>query len=407
MQFPDLGILYVDDEEKSLKYFEAIFEDMAKVYVAQSPGEGFRIFSEHHDHIGLVLSDKKMPDESGIDLLARIRQLDPRPLRMLVTAHSDLSLAVDAFNEGLLYSYLTKPWDPAELEHQLIRALRHYSLEREKEKLLAEKTEVIQHLLMADKVASIGILSTGLNHHVRNALTVFRTFYDMLPFQLEEELGRRPRDEAFWTEFYGEVGGQIDRITSMLSSLSDGSDLAFIPDSEEFCLKTVVDSAVEMIFSDSRNQIAALRMDSSLPAMKGDPKRIGQMVRILLQEAKTAVAESGEIEIELVSREDGAGIRMTVFDNGELIPEEDLRHLFEPFYVRKQRPEDLGSNLLACYLTAFSHGGTIRAYRSRDGRNAMEVCLPFLPPGRERIEMIRQIRDFSCRQMTDAALLTR
>lgn len=405
MQFPEFGILYIDDEVKSLKYFEAIFADLAPVYVAQSPAEGFKLFCEHHEQIGLVLSDKKMPDESGIELLGRIREVDPRPLRVLVTAFSDLSLAVDAFNDGLLYSYFSKPWDPSDLEHHMVKALRHFCLEREREKILAEKTEVIDQLLMADKVASIGILSTGLNHHVRNALTVFRTFYDMLPLQLEEELGGRPRDESFWTDFYEEVGGQINRITSMLSSLSDGSDLALIPDSEDFCLKGVVESASEMIFGGIDRYSILIKEDDDLPIMKGDPRRISQMVRILLQEAKMAMPESGDIEIELRRREELAGIKLTILDSGELIPEEDLKHLFEPFYVRAQRPEDLGSNFLACYLTAFSHGGTIRAYRSEDGRNAIEVCLPLFPPGKERVEMIRQVRDFSSRQLRDPSNL--
>ncbi|MDF1659989.1 MAG: response regulator [Verrucomicrobiales bacterium] len=405
MQFPEFGILYIDDEVKSLKYFEAIFADLAPVYVAQSPAEGFKLFCEHHEQIGLVLSDKKMPDESGIELLGRIREVDPRPLRVLVTAFSDLSLAVDAFNDGLLYSYFSKPWDPSDLEHHMVKALRHFCLEREREKILAEKTEVIDQLLMADKVASIGILSTGLNHHVRNALTVFRTFYDMLPLQLEEELGGRPRDESFWTDFYEEVGGQINRITSMLSSLSDGSDLALIPDSEDFCLKGVVESASEMIFGGIDRYSILIKEDEDLPIMKGDPRRISQMVRILLQEAKMAMPESGDIEIELRRREELAGIKLTILDSGELIPEEDLKHLFEPFYVRAQRPEDLGSNFLACYLTAFSHGGTIRAYRSEDGRNAIEVCLPLFPPGKERVEMIRQVRDFSSRQLRDPSNL--
>lgn len=229
----------------------------------------------------------------------------------------------------------------------------------------------------------------------------------MLPFQLKEELGRRPKDESFWTYFYAEVGGQIDRITSMLSSLSEGSDLAFIPDSEEFCLQTVIDSAVEMVFAEPRHQMVSLTIKSDLPLMKGDPKRSGQMVRSLLQEAKTAIAESAEIEIDLVCREDSAGTQMTILDNEELIPEEDPRHFFEPFYVRTQRREDIGSNLLACYLTAFSHGATIRAYRSEHGRHAMEVCILLVPPGRERIEMIRQIRDFSCRHVNKTAFLTR
>ena len=48
MQFADYGILYVDDEVKSLKYFEAIFDQIAPIYVAASPEEGFRIFEENH-----------------------------------------------------------------------------------------------------------------------------------------------------------------------------------------------------------------------------------------------------------------------------------------------------------------------------------------------------------------------
>ncbi|MCG8600962.1 MAG: response regulator, partial [Verrucomicrobiales bacterium] len=84
-QFPDYGILYIDDEVKSLKYFSAIFEPVAPIYVAESPEEGYRVFAENHDRIGLVLSDKKMPNESGIDLLRRIRDVDSRPFRFLVT----------------------------------------------------------------------------------------------------------------------------------------------------------------------------------------------------------------------------------------------------------------------------------------------------------------------------------
>jgi response regulator RpfG family c-di-GMP phosphodiesterase len=218
-QCPDYGILYIDDELKSLKYFEAIFDSLAPIYIANSPEEGYALFCEHHESIGVVVSDKKMPGESGLDLLQRIRKVDPNPLRFLVTAFSDLDAAVDALNDGLLYSYLTKPWDPDELEHRLSKALGHFCLERERERLIREKAEAFQQLLMADKAASIGILSAGLNHHLRNALTVLRTFYDLLPYQLEEEIEGEPKDGAFWGDFYGEVGGQIERMTSILSNL--------------------------------------------------------------------------------------------------------------------------------------------------------------------------------------------
>ncbi len=103
----DYGILYIDDELKSLKYFEAIFEELAPIHIASGPEEGYALFCEHHERIGVVVSDKKMPGESGLSLLARIRKVDPNPLRFLVTAFSDLDAAVEALNEGLLYSYLT------------------------------------------------------------------------------------------------------------------------------------------------------------------------------------------------------------------------------------------------------------------------------------------------------------
>ncbi|MDF1823903.1 MAG: hybrid sensor histidine kinase/response regulator [Verrucomicrobiales bacterium] len=381
MQFPDYGILYIDDEEKSLKYFEAIFGDIAPIYTASSPEEGFRVFAENHERIGLVLSDKKMPNESGIDLLARIRALDPRPLRFLVTAFSDLGAAVEFLNEGLLYSYLTKPWDPEDLEHRLLRALKHFSLERDRERLIAEKSEMVDQLLMADKAATIGILSTGLNHHIRNALTVFRTFYDMLPFQIEEELGRQPSDDSFWGEFYGEVGGQINRMTSMLSSLSEGAELILITESKEFCLKEVIESAIEISVSDLDDCQVDFEVTEGLPLISGEAPRISQMIRLILKEAKTALPnQGGHIKVHARPRRNGKGVKITIVDNGELIPEEDLKNLFEPFYVRTQRPEDLGSNFLACYLTAFSHGGSIRAFRAEGEFNAIEVCLPLVPP---------------------------
>jgi CheY-like chemotaxis protein len=246
-QFPEYGILYIDDEMKSLKYFEAIFEGLAPIYIANSPDEGFAVFQEHHDRIGVVMSDKKMPGESGIELLKRIRKVDPNPLRFLVTAFSDLDAAVDALNDGLLYSYLTKPWDPDDLEHRLSKALAHFCLERERERLIREKADAFQQLLMADKAASIGILSAGLNHHLRNALTVMRTFYDLLPFQLEDEIEGEPKDRAFWCDFYGEVGGQIDRMTSILSNLSEGTKMSGLRVSEGIDMATTMRDAGELV----------------------------------------------------------------------------------------------------------------------------------------------------------------
>ncbi|MEX2580909.1 MAG: hybrid sensor histidine kinase/response regulator [Verrucomicrobiales bacterium] len=382
-QFADYGILYVDDEVKSLKYFEAIFDHIAPVYVASSPEEGYRIFSEKHETIGLVLSDKKMPNESGLDFLQRIRELDPNPLRFLVTAYADLDVAVDALNEGLLYSYLSKPWDPGALEHRLVKAMRHFCLTQERERLIEEKAEALNHLMMADKAASIGILSSGLNHHLRNALTVLRTFYDMLPYQLREELDGEPKDPSFWGDYYGEVGGQINRMTSMLTNLADGTRNSAFSIEEGIDLAATMQRAGEIVLEGCPEVRFQVEATGEVPAVAGDRQKIGQMARLLFQEARSSLKDGGDIEIRVNAAGDASSVRITFIDSGPLIPESDLERLFDPFFVRSDKPEELGTNLMACYLTVFHHGGSIRAKRTSDDRNSVIITLPVKPTSAE------------------------
>jgi len=387
--FIDFGILYIDDELKSLKYFEAIFGDLAPIHIASSPEEGFAIFQEKHEKIGLVLSDKKMPNESGFELLKRIRAVDPKPLRFLGTAFSDLDVAVDALNDGLLYAYLTKPWHPDELEHRLVRAMNHFSLARERDRLIQEKSEAIEHLIMADKAASIGILSTGLNHHMRNALTVMRTFYDMLPYQLEEELDGEPKDALFWNEYYDEVGSQIDRMTSMLSNLAEGTRLRRSAANDRVNLADVMEEAGAVVLKSHPEIRFSLTLEGGAPVITGDAKRISQMSRFLFEDSRSTLKNGGEIEI-IISAPPGAGMVETKFiDNGELLSEEDLARVFDPFFVRTNKPEELGTHLMACYLTVFQHGGWIRAERTDDGRNAVIFSLPVEAPKRRQVEGTR------------------
>ncbi len=410
-QFPEYGILYIDDEMKSLKYFEAIFDTLAPIYIANSPEEGFELFQKHHERIGVVMSDKKMPGESGIELLNRIRAVNPNPLRFLVTAFSDLDAAVDALNGGLLYSYLTKPWDPDDLEHRLSKALAHFCLERERERLIREKAEACQHLLMADKVASIGILSTGLNHHLRNALTVMRTFYDLLPYQLEDEIEGEPKDQAFFRDFYGEVGGQIERMTSILSNLSEGAKMNGLQLSEGIDLAQTLREAGDLVLQGRPDIQFEIKAPEDLPEMVGDLQKLSQMARFLFEESRSVLRFGGDIEVFLSAIDGGSDIQVVFLDNGDSVPEEDLARLFDPFYVRANLPEELGTNLMACYLTVFHHGGTIRAERSTDGRNAVILSLPVAPEPENDVEsksgaqFFWRLADFSNRDLRAAGAI--
>ena len=88
--YKKFAILYVDDEEKSLKFFTRAFGDEFRVFTATNALEGFRLLEQHADEIGLLLTDQRMPGEKGVWLLERARQFRPRIVRILVTAFTDV-----------------------------------------------------------------------------------------------------------------------------------------------------------------------------------------------------------------------------------------------------------------------------------------------------------------------------
>jgi two-component system probable response regulator PhcQ len=128
-------ILYVDDEEKSLKYFTRAFEDQFTILTATNAQDGLKLLEAHKEEIGLLMTDQRMPGEKGVWLLEKTRQLQPRIIRILATAYADMDAAIAAVNTGAIYKYVTKPWDPPQLETTLKRGLEFFMVQRERDQL--------------------------------------------------------------------------------------------------------------------------------------------------------------------------------------------------------------------------------------------------------------------------------
>src|SRR2546430_5454961 len=185
--YKKFAVLYVDDEEESLKYFARAFSDQFRIFTAPNAQEGLKILEEHKDEIGLLMTDQRMPGEKGVWLLEKARQLRPRIIRMLATAYSDMEAAIAAVNSGAIYKYVSKPWDPPQLENTLKRGLEFFIVQRERDQLLKEKMSVLHNFMIADRIISLGLLAAGLSHHVRNSLVGVKTFLDLAPAKIQEE----------------------------------------------------------------------------------------------------------------------------------------------------------------------------------------------------------------------------
>jgi two-component system response regulator PilR (NtrC family) len=126
---PMARILVVDDEPSMREFLEILLEREGHEAVCADSAETALVALES-DELDLVISDIRMPGMSGIDLLDRVRELNPEALVVLITAHGTTETAVEAMKHGA-YDYLTKPCSVDEIRLVVERALEKKDLSSE------------------------------------------------------------------------------------------------------------------------------------------------------------------------------------------------------------------------------------------------------------------------------------
>jgi signal transduction histidine kinase len=134
--YREYPILYVDDEPENLRLFQLAFKREFEIVTAPSGDAGLEVLHSHP--IAVILSDHRMPGMSGVEFLTRTREVDAKSLRILVTAYGDADTLREAVNNGSIYKYVPKPWQPDEMRITVRRAIETYALDREREQLLRE-----------------------------------------------------------------------------------------------------------------------------------------------------------------------------------------------------------------------------------------------------------------------------
>ncbi len=380
--YKKFAILYVDDEEKSLKYFTRAFGDQFRIFTAPSAEEGFKIFEQHKDEIGVLMTDQRMPGEKGVQLLERVRQIRPRAIRILATAYSDIEAAISAVNTGAIYKYIHKPWDVPQLEVTLKRALEFFMVQMERDQLLHEKLSVLQNMIITDRVVSLGVLAAGLSHHIRNSLVAVRTFLDLAPAKLREENVSLDslRNPNYWQEFYQHVQAQVQRIMKMLTEVGAVSELQNPAFRDQVQLDQVVLAAIAHLKNelDARNIRVENSIPASLPELTVDGRKFQRIFELLLKDELISLAPGSIITVTAETTAAG-GIRFELRDNGVGMPQNDLRSVFNPFFLRADNPQEFGLNLMTCYFLVYHHGGTIAVNNVEGSGTAFELTFPLTP----------------------------
>lgn len=134
-------VLLVDDEPQVLVALEDLLSDDFVVLKTASPEEALKVAQVERD-IAVILTDQRMPSMTGSDLLSRLAGRSEAE-RILVTGFADLTAVVRAVNEGRIFAYVSKPWQPEDLRLKVQLAAEHYRLARE----LADERRLLRDLI--------------------------------------------------------------------------------------------------------------------------------------------------------------------------------------------------------------------------------------------------------------------
>jgi DNA-binding NtrC family response regulator len=129
-------ILVVDDEPEILFSLRGLLRRDFEVHTAESGSEAIEILRRQPVHV--IMTDQRMPEMTGVELMSQVQGEWPDAIRMVFTGYADIKAVIDAINLGHIFRYITKPWDPEELQAVLQQACEEYDRIIERKCLLTD-----------------------------------------------------------------------------------------------------------------------------------------------------------------------------------------------------------------------------------------------------------------------------
>jgi signal transduction histidine kinase len=197
------------------------------------------------------------------------------------------------------------------------------------------------YMRRADRLASLGTLTAGLAHEIRNPLVSIKTFTQLLPQRLE--------DEEFRNHFLNIAVGEVDRISSLVTELLDFARPSD-PKLELEDINSILDGMILLVSTESKKKLIQLvkNYDKKLPPINIDKEQIKQVFLNILLNAIEATPENGTITVRTRHFVKPGGrpyLQIEFTDTGSGIPSEKLEEIFNPFFTTKRTGSGLGLSI--------------------------------------------------------------
>jgi hypothetical protein len=353
-------ILYIDDEQNNLNAFKATFRFDFTILTALGANQAYEQLAMHPD-VSVILCDQRMPEKTGTEFFAEIREKYPAPVRMLITGYADIQAVIDAVNDGHIFRYIKKPWTDTDIQSAIEEAYTYYITSSQ----LAARNKELQ--VAYDE---LGKFTYSITHHIRGPLLSVLGALDI----------------AKSMDNFKELREILDMMESAVRKLDE-----FIKNTHEYYALKSSSLVMEQIdFNKVLKDVSELfRIGGKLDNIRfsysvaqhatflSDEIAIKIILNNLLSNAfkyQRREAEDKFVDIQVTVADNTAVI--TVKDNGIGIPADQIEHIFTMFYRATSQESGSGFGLYNVKDALSKLKGTIEVTSKVDEGTIFKVVLP-------------------------------
>ena len=350
-------VIYVDDEIPNRLVFQATFSDLFRVKVCESVEQALQAMQGQT--VAVVLTDQRMPNATGVDLLNRVKELFPDTLRVLVTAYTDQEPIVQAVNHVQIDRFIAKPWDNREMEALIQGAIDAYHM-----RLKVKELEF--QLISAQRAEVLGRLAAGLVHDMSNPLAaitanVERLRYGENVFRRLADLQPKDSEEAELLAELPDLARDLEMSSGYLAELINGIREHWRPTNQdgEADVKAVVEFSKRMVVTRARNERVELKfITPDVPKVRMGATVLCQVITNLIVNSIQAFGpDHARREVTVSLAREGDGVAVHVADSGKGIPPEVLARLGKEQLTTKIAGQGTGLGVMITRTLVEKAGG--------------------------------------------------
>lgn len=372
-------LLVVDDEPDLVQSVIDLLRFDYRVLGVTRASEGLKILER--EKVDVVMTDQRMPEMTGVEFLKILREKHPDAVRLLFTAYADIDAVTDAINQGSVYRYISKPWEPHELRDVLRQAVEYHELRAERKRLMEELQQKNKELEHANELKK-GFIKVA-SHELRTPLTIVMGLCDLAKSapDVNPQL-RQWLDRIFAGSL--RLNDRVDLMIKLL--LADRFDRPLTPRDVDLAglLKRAAGDVIS--FVQQRKQSLVQDWPEELGTVCVEPDKLHDSIVQLLVNAVKFTPDGGKITLSARRLADGSA-EIAVTDTGVGMDPVSRSRVFDPFFTRfdvsrhssgmfefDRRGLGLGLSVVKAFVEM--HGGTVEVQSEVGKGTKFTVRLP-------------------------------